>query len=179
MEALSLIALILLSLVGYSAGVAAASRLLSDPKPGILDLILVALVWAAAIYAKVSWDVNRWLLILIFAVSAFAIAALVSVLKGRRSLAQRPGREAPESDDQTAEPISLWGRWKRFSRKMGGFQSRSILSFFYFIIVCPFALVVRIFSDPLRLRVKRGTSQSHWLAKKPVETVPDNFRKQF
>jgi len=177
MEALSLIALILLTLVGYSAGVSFAAKNIPDPKPGIVDLVLIVLIWGGAFYAKVNLDVSRWLLILIFAVSTFMIAALVSALKGSRRRAA--GRKSQDDKDrpQHQESPSLWVRWKQFSRKMGGFQSRAVLSFFYFIVVFPFALIVRIFSDPLRLRRKQA--ESHWIARKPSGSAPDNFRKQF
>lgn len=177
METLSLIALILLSLVGYSAGVAYVSRRISDPKPNLLDLILIALVWAGAIYVKATFDINRWLLILVFAVAAFLTACLVSALKQGRALDVKSESKGVETGVDSSESVSLWERWKRFSKKMGGFQSRSILSFFYFIIVLPFALIVRIFIDPLSLRFRKG--ETHWLAKKPFDSAQDNFRKQF
>jgi len=175
METLSLIALILLSLVGYSAGVAYVSKRISDPKPILLDLTLIALVWAGAIYVKMTFGINRWLLILIFAVTAFLIACLVSSLKQGRSIEAKSKSE--DSEFESPESLSFWKRWKGFSKKMGGFQSRTILSFFYFIIVLPFALGVRVVSDPLRLKFPKG--DSHWLAKKPLDPAQDSFRKQF
>lgn len=51
----------------------------------------------------------------------------------------------------------LWQRWKRFGRKMGDFQARLLLSFFYFVIIPPFALLIQWFADPLEL--KTDTSQ--------------------
>ncbi len=50
---------------------------------------------------------------------------------------------------------SLWEAWKSLARKIGNFQARIILMVFYFVVVCPFALVVRWTSDPLSL--KSGT----------------------
>ena len=49
---------------------------------------------------------------------------------------------------------SLWEGWKRVARKIGNFQARIILLVFYFVVVCPFALVVRWTSDPLSLKPK-------------------------
>jgi hypothetical protein len=174
MDALSLIALILLSLVGYSAGVVLAVRGVSDPKPGIFDLFLIVLIWGGAVYAKVNTGINRWLLILVCAVSACLIAWLISLLrKGRQGDIKS---ESHEGDRLEGKP-SLWKRWTEFSKRMGGFESRVVLSLFYFIIVLPFALIVRLFSDPLRLKMK--SAPSHWLATKPLESAEDNFRKQF
>ena len=52
----------------------------------------------------------------------------------------------------------LWENWKRFAKKIGEFQARVILGAFYFVIVCPFALVIRSVCDPLAIkpRAARG-----------------------
>jgi len=43
----------------------------------------------------------------------------------------------------------LWESWKRFGRRVGDFQARLVLTVLYFVIVAPFALVVRWGGDPL------------------------------
>ena len=48
----------------------------------------------------------------------------------------------------------LWAGWKRVGRRFGDFQARLLLTVFYFLILAPFALVVRFKADPLGL--KRG-----------------------
>jgi len=53
----------------------------------------------------------------------------------------------------------LWQAWKRVAHKIGNFQSRVLLTVFYFVFVLPFGLGARLFSDPLRIR-KRPTE---WL----------------
>jgi hypothetical protein len=45
----------------------------------------------------------------------------------------------------------LWEGWKRFGRKLGDFQARLLLTMFYFVIAAPFAIRVKISSDPLSL----------------------------
>jgi hypothetical protein len=71
---------------------------------------------------------------------------------------------------------SLWEGWKNLARKIGNFQARVILMVFYFVVVCPFALVVRWTSDPLSL--KRGTPRG-WRPK-PEEkgAAMDRARRQ-
>jgi hypothetical protein len=49
----------------------------------------------------------------------------------------------------------LWVAWKRIARKIGDFQARVLLTIFYFILLAPFALIVRYTSDPLA--IKSGT----------------------
>lgn len=46
----------------------------------------------------------------------------------------------------------LWQRWKRVARKIADFQARLLLTVFYFVFLCPFALLVKWFSDPLMLK---------------------------
>ena len=45
----------------------------------------------------------------------------------------------------------FWKGWKAVAHKIGNFQARLILILFYFIILAPFALIVRK-SDPLGMR---------------------------
>lgn len=72
---------------------------------------------------------------------------------------------------------SLLERWKRFSRRLGDLQARVILSVFYFLIFGPFALILRLASDPLSL--KSGTAKG-WLSKSKIEGTPlERAAKQF
>jgi hypothetical protein len=46
----------------------------------------------------------------------------------------------------------LWKKWKQIARRVGDFQARVILTVIYFIIIGPFALIVRWGADPLSLK---------------------------
>ena len=71
---------------------------------------------------------------------------------------------------------TLWEAWKSFGRKLGDFQARLILSFFYFVIVAPFSLLIRS-SDPLTL--KRDTARG-WIVRSDVkETALARASQQF
>jgi hypothetical protein len=50
----------------------------------------------------------------------------------------------------------LWEAWKRFAHRFGNFQSRLFLLIFYYIVAAPFALALKLLSDPLRLRATTG-----------------------
>ena len=54
----------------------------------------------------------------------------------------------------------FWEKWKAFGHKVGNFQARLILSVFYFIVICPFAAVVKYAAKPLRLKALHA---SNWL----------------
>jgi len=61
----------------------------------------------------------------------------------------------------------LWERWKSFARTLGNFQARLLLSVFYFLLLAPFGLGVKLFSDPLRLK-KRAAP--HWVPRTQAKT---------
>ncbi|MEZ4768317.1 MAG: hypothetical protein R2844_07815 [Caldilineales bacterium] len=60
----------------------------------------------------------------------------------------------------------LWDRWMVLARKIGKFQSRILLTLFYFVIVLPFGLAVRLLADPLHIR-RHQSRDTAWL---PRET---------
>ena len=45
-----------------------------------------------------------------------------------------------------------WGAWKRIAHKIGNFQARVLLTIFYAVVVFPFGVAARLFSDPLRIK---------------------------
>jgi dihydrodipicolinate synthase/N-acetylneuraminate lyase len=47
---------------------------------------------------------------------------------------------------------AAWNGWKARARDIGDFQSRLLLTIFYFTVLAPFAVLMRLFGDPLRLR---------------------------
>ena len=47
---------------------------------------------------------------------------------------------------------SAWAAWKRIAHKIGNFQARVILTVLYAVAVLPVGLIVRFFSDPLRIK---------------------------
>ncbi len=72
---------------------------------------------------------------------------------------------------------NLWQRWLIFSKRVAEFQSRVILSLFYFTFVMPFALAIKLFSDPLGIKYKTG--KSYWLPKRLIEDSLKESRRQF
>ncbi len=71
----------------------------------------------------------------------------------------------------------LWTKWKAVAQVIADFQARLLLTLFYFIIVAPFGLFVRGFSDPLM--VKRAAEHSMWSSKELQDPTLDNARRQF
>lgn len=70
---------------------------------------------------------------------------------------------------------TAWNRWKIIGDVFGDAQARLLAVLFYFTIFAPFALGVRLLSDPLRIR-KPAPS---WLDREPVGHTLDEARRQF
>jgi len=45
-----------------------------------------------------------------------------------------------------------WQTWKRVARTVGTFQARVLLTIVYALLVLPFGIFMRLFSDPLRIK---------------------------
>jgi hypothetical protein len=71
----------------------------------------------------------------------------------------------------------VWEWWKRVAKKIGDFQARVILTLLYFIIIGPFALLVRWGADPLTL--KKGPHQGWRPRPEPNETAMTRATNQF
>lgn len=175
MNTLSTIALILLSLVGYSGGAAGRAGKRNDLKPKIIDLILVAVIWTGAIYSRITLDLDKWLLILVWLILASIVGVLAVSLRELPEKRELSRKELPTTQKNIFKRI--WQSWNDFSKRMGAFQSRIILSLFFFTLVSPFALAVRMLSDPLRLKYRRLTSW--WISKKETKNELEQFRRQF
>jgi hypothetical protein len=50
----------------------------------------------------------------------------------------------------------FWEHWKKFAHAFGNFQARLLLMLFYYVVAAPFALGLKLLSDPLRLRKPNG-----------------------
>ncbi len=64
----------------------------------------------------------------------------------------------PEQISKRGVFRGLWEAWKRVGRRVADLQGRLLLTIFYFIVVAPFALVIRWWSDPLAIKAaaRRG-----------------------
>lgn len=70
----------------------------------------------------------------------------------------------------------LWERWKVIAHTVGTFQSRVLLTVFYYLILLPFGVGLRVLADPLHLRGRQG---SHWMGRTSGSTDWDHARRQF
>ena len=83
----------------------------------------------------------------------------------------------PSSPSPGPGPLArAWARWKRIAHAIGNFQARVILTVFYFVVVPPFALVLKVWKDPLALRPPAGPS--FWTSRDDAASR-DAGRRQF
>jgi hypothetical protein len=68
----------------------------------------------------------------------------------------------------------LWEVWKELAHKIANFQARVLLTLMYSILVLPFGLMVRWFSDSLHTK-KRTVA---WLNHPPIPNDLTEARRQ-
>ena len=172
MSFVSGLALILLTLVGYSSGAVLAGKgKLVIPR--LLDLAVVVVLWAVALTTRSA--LGRGLAILVWLVVGLTVGA---GLTGLRRGKYPDSKHKTLTTVQNAGGLRRWrGRWKAIAAEMGNYQGRTLLAFFYFIIVTPFGIPLRVFGDPLRLR--RVGSSSFWVERQLFSQELEKAREQF
>ena len=71
---------------------------------------------------------------------------------------------------------TAWEAWKRVAKRLGDVQARLILTVFYFLVLAPFALVLRWRSDPLA--TKPGATRGWRLRDDARGTPLEQARRQ-
>lgn len=69
----------------------------------------------------------------------------------------------------------LWHIWKRIGQAIGDLLARVVLTLFYFTILLPFGLGVRLFSDPLA--IQENIDGALWLERTTNELTVDDARR--
>jgi len=172
MEFISALALVLLTLVGYSSGAVLAAKY-RWPAPAPLDLLVVIVLWALALLSQPS--LGRWVAISVWLFVALAASFVLAV--ARRGPAPSKAKRTLRSEAHRTLLARSWDGWRKFARQLGNYQGRVILAFFYFVVLTPFGLLTRLLSDPLQIRSKTGASL--W-AERPADAPGlDGARRQF
>lgn len=74
---------------------------------------------------------------------------------------------------------ALWRRWLVVAHAMGRVNSHIVMMLVYFVFMTPFALAVKWFTDPLRLRAEPGWQPLPASTVSPAPTAMDIARRQF
>jgi hypothetical protein len=172
MNFLSGLALVLLTLTGYSIGtvIGAKDRL---PTPRLLDLVVVVMLWIVALFSRSA--LGKWAAIGVWLVAGGLVSFVLS--SARRNKMPSKAKKAAVSGQEGNLSKQLWEVWKGFAAEMGNYQGRILLAFFYFLVITPFGVLVRLFGDPLRTR--SSTNPSFWDSRLTVSSGLDEARRQF
>jgi hypothetical protein len=69
-----------------------------------------------------------------------------------------------------------WSNWKRIGQAIGDLIGRIVLSIFYFSLLLPFGLGVRLFGDPLLIKTGRPAG---WHERKTGDQYLDEAQRLF
>ncbi|HEX9146073.1 MAG TPA: hypothetical protein VGA09_17530 [Candidatus Binatia bacterium] len=83
----------------------------------------------------------------------------------------------PDDTRKPGLPRRFWEAWKRFGKRIADIQARLLLSFFYFVLLAPFALALRRWSDPLG--IKPGSAKGWYTRKSSGGTPKEQAARQF
>jgi len=169
------LAVLLLSLSGYSSGVVLKSGRSGTRKPVSLDLVLVILMWAGVVFSLGRAAFSRWIWLAIWIAAGLALGWIMTAVRGY-SEAEQASAVEPRQDKKHPE-FKRWKAFREFSFKIGTFQSQIILGFLFLIGFGIVGLAVRLFSDPLR--IKRSSPGSHWTPKPKIPADLELFKRQF
>jgi hypothetical protein len=180
LKIVSFIVLILLSMVGYSVGAVIRAGKSKELKPQLIDLVLLLAIWAGGIYSGLAFNLNKWLMVLIWLALSIIVGILaVTPRKLPKEMAsQKESLVNKNPKKGSKNPFrKLWNQWQDFFTRVGSFQTRIGLAFFFFIVVTPIALVAKKASDPLGLKYR--DNKSYWLAKPETDGDLEQSKRQF
>jgi len=72
---------------------------------------------------------------------------------------------------------SLWQRWRRLGQFIGGIAGHVFLTLFYFTVLVPFAIGLRLASDPLGQR--KRPSDKGWAHRQTHDRTLDDASRQY
>ncbi|MFK7802024.1 MAG: hypothetical protein AB8G95_10355 [Anaerolineae bacterium] len=184
LHALATIALVMLTMVGYSSGITLASRGKSVP-PVIYDLLIVLVMWIIAFATRAqllpALGNSQFFLLIAWLLIALAVGFIKTKLSYSSGLDALPDSELPEhakvSEMVSTNPFKrAWEGWKLFAAEMGHIQGGLFMGFFYFIVVTLFGIGARIFTDPMAL--KTTPADSGWIERRPLDATLEEALEQ-
>ena len=95
----------------------------------------------------------------------------------RDKLEHMSERSGPGETHTAGCAKNLWRRWKALAHRIGDFQARVILAIFYFVVLAPFAALLRWTSDPLVIAASdaRGWQERKEDAREPMKRASQGF----
>jgi len=172
---LAALAVLLLSLVGYSLGAVLRFGKKPSRKPSAWDIGLVLLMWAGVIASRIALPVNKWLMLAVWIGAGLVLGFISSLLLGY-SKGEAQAAALARTVGPSDAPRKAFRAWRDLSAKLGTFQGQIFLGLLFLVVFAPVSLAVKIFSDPLH--IKKAGTDTHWFPKEKVEPTLENFRRQ-
>lgn len=180
----SVLIVIFLTMVSYASGVTLAANRREYPT-AVLDLLIVAGLWLLLFWLRPQ--VGHLPLLAVTIGLGVVVGYLVGAVRlaGRQDVYTLPASELPEharekGGEETAVSTNIfkrgWRRWNDFAGRMGNVQGRLLMGFFYFFIVTPFGLGMRLLSDPLA--IKKSPPHSNWHPKESTDLTLEAAKEQ-
>jgi len=73
----------------------------------------------------------------------------------------------------------IWESWKKIALRIARFQTNILLTLFYFLVLAPFGLLLRLFGwNPLESRQKDFQKSSNWKSVDQTEPDLEAMRRQ-
>ncbi|MFH2050693.1 MAG: SxtJ family membrane protein [bacterium] len=58
---------------------------------------------------------------------------------------------------------NIWQKWKKIAHVFGRFQTRLLVTIFYFLIISPIGLIMKLFGwDPLKTKKSKAYAGTNW-----------------
>ncbi len=74
----------------------------------------------------------------------------------------------------TALRATISARWKKIGHAIGNFQARVLLTLIYYVLVLPFGLAVRVFSDSMHMKKR----PDKWFDHPAIPNTLEEARRQ-
>jgi len=168
-------AVLLLSLTGYSLGAVLRFGKKPSRKPAAWDVLLVLLMWAGVVAARIARPVDKWLMLAFWIAAGAVLGFLMSLILGY-SKGEAQAAALAHTVGPVDAPRKRFRSWRDLSAKLGTFQGQILLGLLFLVLFGPIALAVKLFSDPLHVK-KVGTG-THWFPKASIAPDIELFKRQ-
>lgn len=148
MAVISAVAAALLTIAGYSTGAVLAGKA-KDVHPKLLDVFLVPLLCALAVIIRSG---GGWWPIVMAAIGGGLVGATVTAIVYR----VKPDHSryvTPVPRRHLSFVNRVGEKWQWLAKALGNYQGRMLMSIVYFLLVAPFAIILRMTDDPLHVRL--------------------------
>jgi hypothetical protein len=160
--------LLLMATLGYSAGIVLKK---ADMKPTVLDMALLAVIWAAVLCSQFLLDLPRWIMIISWVVLTLLVGLLVSWPQKKKLPSGTAVQEPPVQGNILKK---TWKRWRKFTLSLANYENRVFLSILYFICIPLLTLILLI-----TRKDKKRAPGSFWLPRDESGLSSDRFRSQY